>query len=608
MKKRIMVLLLAAALLPQGWAVENLTKTLQRGLIEEEANRDFPAAIEAYEQVLAKFEQHRQIAATALFRLGECYRKLGRTEEAAAAFEQLLGQFNDQELLVKLARQNLQLLRPDTPALLAETPAAQPDPELVEIQQIERTIRNNPDFINAPGEGGLTPLHRAARDGKSRLIQFLLENGAQANRKDNSGWTPLHHAVFHAYLEAAELLIAAGAEVNARDKVNGTPLHSAAWQGFTALGKLLLENGAETDAVKQRFSGGPVPMNGTPLVLALEQEHFPFAQLLLDHGVDINFGPGGTALQHATQAGKISTMKWLLERGADPDAGRATPLVSGIRNPEMVAILLRHGADPNKPQWDGVRPLHRAAGHGEVQSAELLHRHGADLNVKGPGGNTPLHHAAESGSLEMIQWLLGQSAEINARNDHGRTPYDLGRRPEVLRLLEEHGGMPAITQVSLVIHWLPESHPSTSHLFQWPSDRPRTLQSFFGEELKLEVAKLNKISIQRLGSDSSRVDRPGPNLKFEEVLSVDPAVFERESADFILKPNDQVVVVADREDHPLLDPEILRSHPPDQPRLGPITVRPGQRTIPTRTPRLPEVPSVAPPGIPPPLPPQSDDQ
>ena len=55
---------------------------LQRGLFEEEANHNLDAAIQAYQSVITQTDKDHQFAATAIFRLGECYRKQGKTNEA----------------------------------------------------------------------------------------------------------------------------------------------------------------------------------------------------------------------------------------------------------------------------------------------------------------------------------------------------------------------------------------------------------------------------------------------------------------------------------------------------------------------------------------------
>ena len=56
---------------------------------------------------LAASDEQRKLAATALFRLGECYRKLGRTNDAVVQYQRLIRDFTDQATLTTLSRQNL---------------------------------------------------------------------------------------------------------------------------------------------------------------------------------------------------------------------------------------------------------------------------------------------------------------------------------------------------------------------------------------------------------------------------------------------------------------------------------------------------------------------
>src|SRR5829696_7337552 len=86
-------------------AADVLTEKFQRGLFEEEANHNLDAAIKEYQSVVSQSDQQRKVMATALFRLGECYRKLGKTNEANAQYERVLRDFSEQEPLVKLSRQ-----------------------------------------------------------------------------------------------------------------------------------------------------------------------------------------------------------------------------------------------------------------------------------------------------------------------------------------------------------------------------------------------------------------------------------------------------------------------------------------------------------------------
>ena len=100
--------LLLAVLLPLAvHAATDLSTALQKGLFEEEANQNLPAAIQAYQSLLAASDDQRKLAATALFRLGECYRKLGQTNDAIAQYQRVISDFSDQSTLTTLSRQNL---------------------------------------------------------------------------------------------------------------------------------------------------------------------------------------------------------------------------------------------------------------------------------------------------------------------------------------------------------------------------------------------------------------------------------------------------------------------------------------------------------------------
>ena len=73
--------------------------------------------------------------------------------------------------------------------------------------------------VHAQGEGGDTPLHKAALYSQNQaVIEALLSAGADVNARDVSGDTPLHVAAgYGGGLNNAEVLVKAGANVNARD-------------------------------------------------------------------------------------------------------------------------------------------------------------------------------------------------------------------------------------------------------------------------------------------------------------------------------------------------------------------------------------------------------
>src|SRR5437870_10267553 len=102
----VLVMLESAAIA----ATNDLSASLQRGLFEEEANHNFDAAIQAYQAVVNQYDKDRKLAATAVFRLGESYRKQGKTNEAGAQYERVLREFPDQPDLLTPSRDNLTVL------------------------------------------------------------------------------------------------------------------------------------------------------------------------------------------------------------------------------------------------------------------------------------------------------------------------------------------------------------------------------------------------------------------------------------------------------------------------------------------------------------------
>src|SRR5580658_8688968 len=107
MKTKLCLLFLALAVTLTRAQTNDLTSLLQQGLMEEQANRNLDAAITDYQALATQFDKNRQIAATAIFRLGECYRMQGRTNEAGAQYQRILDDFSDQQTLATMSRQDL---------------------------------------------------------------------------------------------------------------------------------------------------------------------------------------------------------------------------------------------------------------------------------------------------------------------------------------------------------------------------------------------------------------------------------------------------------------------------------------------------------------------
>jgi ankyrin repeat protein len=90
-------------------------------------------------------------------------------------------------------------------------------------------------------------MHWATGGDHKKMVELLIDKGADVNARDESGWTPLHYAAFNGHKDVAELLIAKGADVNAKDAGAGglTPLDYAKGMNYKDVADLLKKHGAQ---------------------------------------------------------------------------------------------------------------------------------------------------------------------------------------------------------------------------------------------------------------------------------------------------------------------------------------------------------------------------
>lgn len=163
--------------------------------------------------------------------------------------------------------------------------------------------------INIYTTEGETPLRQAIRGNSCDTIDFLARHGADLNRIGLVG-TPLHLAIFEDRRRVVELLIDNGADVNAGNETINFPLHMASRTGKVEIAELLIQNGAKVNASPSRSSR-------TPLHWAACNGHLDVAKVLVRYGADVNSKTlpfGETPLSDAR--GNQAMTDFLLAHGA----------------------------------------------------------------------------------------------------------------------------------------------------------------------------------------------------------------------------------------------------------------------------------------------------
>ncbi|XP_044972070.1 poly [ADP-ribose] polymerase tankyrase-1-like [Hordeum vulgare subsp. vulgare] len=205
----------------------------------------------------------------------------------------------------------------------------------------------------------------------------------------------------------------------------GRALHLAAANGRTDVCRYLVQDlGIPVDSLSDERE--------TPLLLAATFGHTATAAWLLERGAsprapDVD---GETPLHWAAYNGDRDLAMLLLYKGADVSAAnpRGTALhVAAMRGcPEVVRVLLRHGADPNKVASRVFTPLVSSLLGGSVECMKLLIEAGANVHAGGFTGATPLLLAcSRRGNVGFVKCLLKAGADPNLPDELGRLPIEI---------------------------------------------------------------------------------------------------------------------------------------------------------------------------------------
>lgn len=274
-----------------------------------------------------------------------------------------------------------------------------------------------------------TALHLAASLEHTRVVQFLLQHGAQVTQRDLEGHTALHLAVAADAVDVVNLLLDACAKVFPW-------LHSH----MASLDERPSQHGHNDQSPgRAHFVDVGNGLKQTALHLAAFFDSEKVVPLLIRAGAEVNARDdfNNTALLVATNGreAKISIIAALLEAGADVDAAgtingdRKTTALHLAIEPnkyEILLLLLQNKAISNAKNGTGSTSLHLATWLGSgMRTYKALLEAGADVNAQDLKGNTVLHLAIVAGEASIIIFFVYHGAKAETMNNRGETALDL---------------------------------------------------------------------------------------------------------------------------------------------------------------------------------------
>jgi len=198
----------------------------------------------------------------------------------------------------------------------------------------------------------------------------------------------------------------------------------------------------ETERVRQLLAQNPESArehddNG---VSALMQARYRRQLAIVDL---LRSSAGELDIFEAASLGDIDRLRLLIQQQPDlictfsADGFTALHFAAFFSQPEAAEELLNNGADPNAIATNGTKlaVLNSAAAGGNTEIVAMLLREGANPDAQQEGGFTALHAGAQQNNAEMVRALLDAGADVSIPTNDGKTAAELAG-PEVSALLK----------------------------------------------------------------------------------------------------------------------------------------------------------------------------
>ncbi len=261
------------------------------------------------------------------------------------------------------------------------------------LESMRRLLKAGADVDYYFTQDTPTAITMAASEGYLKCLKLLVEYGADINGVGKS-LPPLHMAAAEDKRAVIDYLISQKIDVNKKDGAGRTPLMYAASEGKNYAIKKLLEAGANKSILDS---------NGlTARDYAERQEEYATRDYLgKEERPDIH---------QATLDGRIEEVERMVIKGADinsqDDYGRTPLHIAAAENHNIdMRVLIDLGADVNLQDQQGRTPMMYAAASGKKDACILLVSLQADWDIRDADGMTAYDWARTGGNTGLVRFL-----------------------------------------------------------------------------------------------------------------------------------------------------------------------------------------------------------
>lgn len=181
-------------------------------------------------------------------------------------------------------------------------------PKIIDILlRLDKKIVGIP-LVNLKDARGIVPIFYAVKYKNMFALRELLNNGADANYRNNDNMNALHLAVIRKNAAMVEILTSYIKNIDARTNFGSTALHYACNFLLPNIVKILLDKGADQNVIETEYSFYPI-------FYAVVQNNVEITKILIDYGANINNQDylGNTVIHYAIINNNLEILSYIMD-------------------------------------------------------------------------------------------------------------------------------------------------------------------------------------------------------------------------------------------------------------------------------------------------------